>query len=159
MIAKFLKLKSWQLVALLSNYWLLSIIIQRDFLLIDILFLANMGLLFVWYSLVVRAVSDNVGLKPKFIYGYYFAVIYLLAYMITDIIPLEYEGFHWVLWQYIALLAYLFVVLYVTIYFLKAEERKRIRNNSLFSFVCFFVYPIGIFFINKRIKTILITEH
>ncbi len=160
MIEKILNLKSWQLVLLLSNYWFISILVQRDSLLLDVLLLINMGLLFSWYYLVIRAVNTAVGLKLKFIYGYNLTVIYLIVYMIIEFIPIQYEVLHWVLWHYIAFLGYLFAVFYVTTCFVKAERRKGIgHSNILFSFVQFFIYPVGIFFINKRIKKIITPKH
>lgn len=156
MISGLLKFKSWQLVLLLSNYWFLSIIIQKDLLLLDILFIVNMGSLFVWYALVIRVISNIVCLKLKFIYGFYLAVIFLFTYIIFDITPFIYHGFWGILSQYIALFIYLFIVLYVTIYFLIAEDKKGVKENNLFIFMCFFIYPVGIFFINKRMKKYLL---
>lgn len=151
---RFLKIKNWQLFLLLSNYWLISIVIQSDSVLLDILLIVNIGLLFGWYYLVINKLNSILNLK--FIYLYNLTALYLLGYMITEIIPLRYEVLDLVIWKYVAILGYLFAVGYAAACFVKAEEKKGIKSGSfLLTFVLFFIYPVGVFFIPQRLTKLL----
>lgn len=146
-----LKFKNWQLFILLSNYWILSMILESDTIFLNIVFIANMFLLFVWYYYIMKEAYfiANIKFKENI---YLLVVIYLFAYMITEIIPIPYNIFHWVLWQYIAIFTYLYAIIHVSRTFTSAEKKLGIEINEIFSFLQFFIYPIGIFYISKRIK-------
>ena len=160
MIDKALKLKSWQLFLLLSNYLLISIVAQENSLLLDILFVINVGLLFGWYYLVIRTSATSAGLKLKYVSSYYLAVVYVYVYTIIDILPLQFEPWNIALWTYIAIIGYLYAVIYVSSSFIKAQNKKGMKSgNPLFVYLQFYFYPIGVFYIDKALKELLSLKH
>jgi hypothetical protein len=59
-------------------------------------------------------------------------------------------------WSYLALFGYLFINVYVSIIFVRAEEKRGIKNtDTITTLIELITYPIGIFFINKRLKKLL----
>jgi hypothetical protein len=151
-----LKLKGWQLFILLSTYWLVLPFVKQDSFVLDVLFILNMGLLLYWYISLICSINGHLTLKLKYIPLVILISILLFIYTILDSFFTDSIIVDSAIIRYAEVLGYLFVVTYVTLCFNRAENKLRIKSaDLLITFILFFFYPIGVFFINRRLKNIL----
>lgn len=129
---------------------------MAESILLDILLVINVGFLFGWYYAIISRLNFVFNLSLKYFSVFKAVGIYTLLYLIAEILPVQNDLLNAVIWQYLAFLGYLFIVGYVTVCFDKAEKKKGKKDtNALLSFVLFFMYPVGVFFITKRLKEML----
>jgi hypothetical protein len=152
LMEKIFNLKTWQIFLLLSNYWIISLFVTNDdTIFLNIILLINILLVFAWYSLIIEFTNFILDNRLKFIY--YFFSSYVLLYMAVEIIDVNliYDIF-----LYLAIVGYLYIVSYVSFNLVRLEEKVGIVNTDFVTtYIQFFIYPIGIFFLHKRVKNLL----
>lgn len=150
-----LNLKGWQLFTLLSSYWVLALIIESDSLLLDVLFWLNQFFLFGWYYFLCSKLNSYLDLKLKYIFFFRLVLIYSLVFITTDLFFLDIGASFSMLLDYIYVVSYLFVIGYVTFCFCKAEQKTKLKpTGSIFAFILFFCYPVGVFYLSNRLRII-----
>lgn len=169
---KILLLKEWQLALLLGGAWYISETLDVLSPTVSaIIYNTSMALVILWYCAVVIVFSPKNSMGYKF-WNY----LYLLAVIICSvfiwirelIIPIDW--FHdiqtgdlnfetGIFINIVGIIIWLFLVGFACHILLVSEEKYfgKYKSNSLFTFLQFFFLFIGVFFLGKRIKSLL--EH
>lgn len=156
MIDEIFELKGWQLFLILSTYWLAIIFIDGNSIWLDVILITNTGLLFTWYYLIIQKLVSITNINVRLLPLYILMGLYLLGYMLIELLAVENKILTSVFWQYLAIIGYIFNTAYVALNFEEAEERKGTKSGIFLStFTLFFVYPVGVFFISRRLKKLL----
>lgn len=151
-----LKIKEWQLFILLVNYWVVNIFIPLDLLVINILLVLNQVLLFGWYYSIVIKLNAVLNLRLKYIIYFKLALIYVLTFVLIEVFFSESSFFESVFWRYLAFVSFILTLVLVTSSFGKAEKSKGLKTTDRYLvFILLFLYPIGVFFISKKVKNML----
>lgn len=117
----------------------------------------GMMALFVWLFIVGIAINKVNVIKSKIKFNFFiFCILYSIAFQIINKIFIHTENDVITIFQYLLIISIFYPFLFVSQSLVFAEEKKRVKvNRYIGTFILFWLFPIGVWFLQPRIKAVL----